>query len=170
MSETYREEEIAQSLKNKLGEKLLEVRVQKRRRVFAAVMPSALEEAVQFLKDRFNMRHISTVTGVDLGKNIGVYYHLMGKNEADSSEIVLSLRANTSKDEPKLPTISRLIPGASFYEREVHDLFGVVFEGHPDLSPLVLPEGWPDGLYPLRKECTLDHIRSEIGKARGECK
>ncbi|MEM3017856.1 MAG: NADH-quinone oxidoreductase subunit C [Candidatus Bathyarchaeia archaeon] len=170
MNETHREEEIAQSLKTKLGDKLLEVRIQKRRRVFAVVTPSALEDAIEFLRDRFNMRHISTITGVDLGKNIGVYYHLMGKSEASNSEIVLSLRADTCKDAPKLPTISRLIPGASFYEREVHDLFGVVFEGHPDLSPLILPDGWPDGLYPLRKECTLDHIRSEISKARGEGK
>ncbi|MBS7623763.1 NADH-quinone oxidoreductase subunit C [Candidatus Bathyarchaeota archaeon] len=170
MNETYREEEIAQFLKTRLAEKLLEVRVQKRRRVFAVVMPSALEDAVRLLKDRFNMRHVSTVTGVDLGKKIGVYYHLMGRGEADSSEIVLSLRADTPKDEPKLPTISRLIPGASFYEREVHDMFGVVFESHPDLSPLVLPEGWPEGLYPLRKECTLDHIRSEISKRHGEGK
>jgi len=168
MSETKRENEIADSLKVRLGNDLLDVRVQKRRRVFATVTPSALRDAVEFAKDRFGMRHVSTVTGVDLGKEIGVYYHLMGKSEGDASEITLSLRANTSKTEPKLPTVSSLIPGAAFYEREVHDMFGVVFEGHPDLSPLVLPEGWPADVYPLRKECTVDYIKSEIGKTQGD--
>lgn len=168
MVETKREEEIADSLKKRLGNNLLDVRVQKRRRVFVTVTPAALKEAVEFVKDRFGMRHVSTVTGVDAGKEIGVYYHLMGKNEDDASEITLSLRANTPKTEPKLPTIAHLIPGASFYEREVHDMFGVVFEGHPDLSPLVLPEGWPTNVYPLRKECTVDYIKSEIGKTQGD--
>jgi len=168
MSETKRENEIADSLKVRLGNDLLDVRVQKRRRVFATVIPSALRDAVEFAKDRFNMQHISTITGIDAGKDVGVYYHLMGKNEGDPSEITLSLRVNTPKTEPRLPTVTHLIPGASFYEREVHDLFGVVFEDHPDLSPLLLPEGWPAKVYPLRKECTVDYIRSEISKVQSE--
>lgn len=168
MSETKRENEIVDSLKMKLGSDLLDVRVQKRRRIFATVTTSALRDAVEFAKDRLNIRHISTITGIDAGKEVGVYYHLMGKKEGDPSEITLSLRANTPKTEPRLPTITHLIPGASFYEREVHDLFGVIFEDHPDLSPLILPEGWPANVYPLRKECTVDHIRSEISKVQSE--
>jgi NADH-quinone oxidoreductase subunit C len=45
-----------------------------------------------------------------------------------------------------------LLPGAVLYEREVHDLLGVVFDGHPSLERLILPDDWPEGVYPLRKD------------------
>ena len=51
---------------------------------------------------------------------------------------------------PVAPTITDVIPGAVLYEREVHDLLGVEFEGHPDLSPLLLPDDWPREVHPLR--------------------
>lgn len=52
--------------------------------------------------------------------------------------------------EPELPTISALIPGADWHERETHDFFGIVFTGHPDLSPLLLPED--ADFHPLLKD------------------
>jgi len=53
-----------------------------------------------------------------------------------------------------IPTITDIIPGALLYEREIHDLFGVKFEGHPNLEPLILPDDWPADNYPLRKNRT----------------
>ena len=49
------------------------------------------------------------------------------------------------------PTITDIIPGALLYEREIHDLFGVKFEGHPNLEPLILPEDWPRDVHPMCK-------------------
>jgi NADH:ubiquinone oxidoreductase subunit C len=168
MVEMARENEIVESLRARLGKDLIEAKVQKPRRVFAIVTSSALPNTVEFLKDNFDMRHVSTMTGVDQGKEIGVYVHLMGARRSDSPhEIVLSLKATTPKTEAKLPSITSIIPGAALYEREVHDMFGVVFEGHPDLLPLILPDGWPPGVYPLRKELTLDLIRGEIATTQG---
>jgi len=69
-----------------------------------------------------------------------------------------------AKDKPILPTITDLIPGATLYEREVHDLLGITFKGHPDLSPLILPEGWPPDVYPLRKEWTIEKIQEKVTK------
>ncbi len=171
MVETARENEIVESLRARLGNDLIEAKIQKPRRVFATVTSSALPSTVQFLKDNFDIKHVSTITGVDQGNEIGVYFHLMGaRQKADSHEIVLSLKATTSKTEPRLPSMTTIIPGAALYEREVHDMFGVIFEGHPDLSPLIIPDGWPANLYPLRKECTIDFIKGEINKAQGGAK
>ena len=59
-------------------------------------------------------------------------------------------RTRVPRDRPQLPTISTVFPGANWHERETHDFFGIRFEGHPDLSPLLLPE---DATYhPLRKD------------------
>jgi Ni,Fe-hydrogenase III component G len=44
-----------------------------------------------------------------------------------------------------------MIKGAEFIEREMHDLLGIDFPGHPNLVRLILPEDWPDGVYPLRR-------------------
>ena len=78
MATMDRENKIVDSLKEKFGQNLLEIKIQKARRIFATVPSSALKDAVSFLKDNFSINHISTISGVDLGKEIGVYYHLMG--------------------------------------------------------------------------------------------
>lgn len=52
----------------------------------------------------------------------------------------------------EFPSLTPKISAAAWYEREIHDLFGITPVGHPDLRPLVLHENWPDNLYPLRKD------------------
>ncbi|MFN2366123.1 MAG: NADH-quinone oxidoreductase subunit C [Desulfurivibrionaceae bacterium] len=60
------------------------------------------------------------------------------------------VRCRLDRAKPELPTVSRLIPGADWHERETHDFFGIVFTGHHDLSPLLLPED--ADFHPLRKD------------------
>ncbi|MFI5458700.1 MAG: NADH-quinone oxidoreductase subunit C [Isosphaerales bacterium] len=63
----------------------------------------------------------------------------------------VTLVASLDPARPELPSISAEVPAANWHEREAQDLFGIVFLGHPDPRPLVLHDGWPNGLYPLRK-------------------
>ncbi|VBB06773.1 respiratory chain nadh dehydrogenase 30 kd subunit signature [Lucifera butyrica] len=64
-----------------------------------------------------------------------------------------SLLQGILEQEPwEFPSLTSFIPAAAWYEREIHDLFGLVPVGHPDLRPLVLHENWPAGVYPLRKD------------------
>jgi len=63
----------------------------------------------------------------------------------------VTLVASLDPARPELPSISAEVPAANWHEREAQDLFGIVFVGHPDPRPLVLHDGWPKGLYPLRK-------------------
>jgi Ni,Fe-hydrogenase III component G len=53
--------------------------------------------------------------------------------------------------DPRLPSICPLIPSATLYERELIEMFGFVIEDTPDPARLLLPDDWPDGVYPLRK-------------------
>ncbi|MDH5747138.1 MAG: NADH-quinone oxidoreductase subunit C [Candidatus Bathyarchaeota archaeon] len=154
-----KENEIVKKLKNFLKENLVRTTVPKERRIFVYIKKDALKDAVKYLVKDLEFKHLSTITGVDLGGEIEVIYHMAYKGS-----IVLSIRLTVSEKNPSVPTITDLIPGAVLYEREVHDLFGVNFEGHPDLSPLVLPEGWPQGVYPLRKEHKLEHLREMTSK------
>jgi NADH-quinone oxidoreductase subunit C len=62
----------------------------------------------------------------------------------------LIVRVGVPADDPKVPSITGVYPGANFYEREAFDLFGIQFEGHPDLTRILLPDDWEG--YPLRKD------------------
>jgi len=154
-----KENEIVENLKNFLKEGLVKATVPRQRRIFVYVKKYVLRDAVKYLTENLEFKHLSTVTGVDLGKEIEVIYHLAYKGS-----IVLSIRLSVSKKNPSVPTVTDLVPGAVLYEREVHDLFGVNFKGHPDLSPLMLPEEWPQGVYPLRKELELERLREMTSK------
>ncbi|MGQ9515602.1 MAG: hydrogenase large subunit [Thermoproteota archaeon] len=96
------------------------------------------------LLERFKFTMISTISGVDLGEGIELNYHLWCENAE------VTIKNKISK--PETETITDIMPGATLYEREVFDLLGVRFLGHPDLKRLILPESWPEGQYPLRKD------------------
>jgi len=154
-----KEAQIVKKMKNTMGDDILEVKIPRPRRIFVHVRKNAFKKAIRYLTQKADFTHISTITGVDIGEEIETIYHL-----SHDGRIELSLKVRTPKDNPILPTITDIIPGAILYEREAHDLFGVTFEDHPDLSPLVLPEGWPPDVYPLRKEWTIEKIEKEFAK------
>lgn len=156
-----KENEIVENLKDFLKENLVKVAIPKKRRILICIKKDALKDAVKYLVKNLKFKHLSTITGVDLGEEIEVIYHLAYKGS-----IELSLGLTVPKNNPSVPTVTDLIPGAVLYEREVHDLLGVNFEGHPDLSPLMLPEGWPQDVYPLRKEHSLEQLREMTFKSR----
>ena len=64
----------------------------------------------------------------------------------------VTVRTFVGREQPELPTLSAIYPGADWHERETHDFFGMVFMGHPDLTPLLLPED--ADFHPLRKDFT----------------
>jgi formate hydrogenlyase subunit 5 len=96
-----------------------------------------------------------TITGLDLGQNLGVYYHMR------TSKGSLTIKSEVPKNNPKITTITDIIPGALFTELEGTDLLGIIFEGNPLSGHFVLPENWPDGVYPLRKDVKASEIKLE---------
>ena len=153
------EDEIVSELRRSLKEDIIDVKIPRKRRIFVWIRSEAFKDAIRHLKD-MGFTHISTITAVDLKDNFEVIYHLAYKGS-----IELSLRFNVPKENPRVPTVTDVIPGAILYEREVHDLFGIDFTGHPDLIPLVLPENWPRGIHPLRKEYSLEDLRGSTLKS-----
>lgn len=117
------------------------------RRLTANISPDEVKEALLILRDEVGCRHLSAISGVDTGEEIEIIYHLSAPEG-----VLLSIRASLSRNVPRMTTIMDIHPAASLYEREIHDLLGVEFEGHPDPRRLLLYEGWPEGEYPLRKD------------------
>jgi len=134
--------------------------VQRDRRFIVNIEKKSLKRVIRRLLKMKNYTHLSTITALEVGSKIELIYHIA------FTDALISIKVQISKDEPILPSIVDLIPGASLYEREIHDLFGVKFDGHPDLSPLLLPDNWPEGVYPLRKWWSTDRTLSKLGGKR----
>lgn len=142
-----------------MKDEFLEFKRPRDRRIFIKIKKGDLKRFLSFLVNDLNIKHLSTITGIDTGKDLEVLYHF-----AHNNSVVITIRVNIPKDDLKIPTITDIVPGAIFYEQEVHEMLGIVFEGHPNLSPLILPEGWPEGIYPLRKEYTIEQLREGLKK------
>jgi len=91
-------------------------------------------------------RVLSTITGYEENDRLYIVYHFM------NTEGELNVRTSVSKENPILLSITPVLPGGVLYEREIQDLLGVKFEGIMDSRRLILPEHWPEGVYPLRKD------------------
>ncbi len=122
-----------------------EIRSQNPRRIFLTIPRTELMKTVNVIASELNGQHLSTITAVDAGAAFEVLYHFL------IDGIVITVRTSCPKDDPTVETITNVFPGAILYEREIHDVLGIVPIGHPDLRPLVLPENWVGG-YPLRKD------------------
>jgi NADH-quinone oxidoreductase subunit C len=112
----------------------------------ATVSPNQVVTAATILDQ--NGFAIDAVTGVDwiATKEMEVVYDYFHPQAV--TRVVV--RARIPRDNPEIQTISSVFPGANWHERETHDFFGIKFLGHPDLSPLLLPEDAT--FHPLRKD------------------
>jgi NADH:ubiquinone oxidoreductase subunit C len=137
--------ELIEKLKADLGDRI-EIAHPAPRRLFIKVFPQNLVAVTTRLRDAFGVVFLSTISGVDLGATFEIVYHF-STPEAD-----FNLRTEVPKDHPHVSSITPVIPGAILYERELQDMYGLVIDGIPDTRPLVLPDDWPAGAYPLRKD------------------
>ncbi|MCX8171234.1 MAG: NADH-quinone oxidoreductase subunit C [Candidatus Bathyarchaeota archaeon] len=137
--------EIYGRLTDRFRHRILEFSAPRANSIFIRIGREDLKEAVQFLvNEGFN--HLSAITALKAGESIEILYHLSGKG------LMVTLRIALPPSEDTVPTITDIIPGALLHEREVHDLFGIKFEGNPDLRPLILPEDWPADVHPMRRK------------------
>jgi formate hydrogenlyase subunit 5 len=122
----------------------------------AAVIADASthRDALKVLLEADEKTAVAAITGIDLGATLGVFYHIR-----TSKGGLITIKTEVPREEPRIKTISDLLPGAAFHEMEVADLLGVVFVGHPSPGRLVLPDNWPDGVFPLRKDAKLDNLK-----------
>ncbi|MHA2061392.1 MAG: NADH-quinone oxidoreductase subunit C [Candidatus Sifarchaeia archaeon] len=167
MSELEIENKIIDAAKAKFGATLTDSKIERPRRVYLTFKKESILDAVSFLKNEFSGTHVSTITGLEAEESYEVLYHIATRPKGlGEVEVEVTVRALVPKDDPTISSITPVLPGAVLYEREVHDLVGINFEGHPGLSRLVLPDDWPDDLYPLRKERDVHEVKKAYEESR----
>jgi NADH-quinone oxidoreductase subunit C len=109
------------------------------------------EEAARFARDELGCRYFNWLSAVDW-KEPGL--EVLCRVENLEGGLALMLRTRLGAGETRCPTLTGLYRGADWMERECYDMFGVVFEGHPDLRRILLGQDWQG--HPLRKDYAVD--------------
>jgi NADH-quinone oxidoreductase subunit C len=117
-----------------------------------------IREVAEFLRSDAELKftYLSDLSGVDrfpVEPRFEVNYHLVSLERRER----LRLKVRVAGDDPRVQTVTSVWPTANWHERETFDLFGVRFEGHPDLRRILLPENWEG--HPLRKDYPVEGYR-----------
>lgn len=110
--------------------------------------PRIIKDLFLVLRDKIGMefKHLSYIAAIDLKDRFELVYCLYSYRWSS----IVHLKTKLNHDNPVIDTISDLYVSAEWHEREAYDLMGIVFEGHPDLRRLLLPDDFEG--YPLRKD------------------
>lgn len=139
---------IQESIKEKLGSKIINWYQHSAKRIYISVKPTEIKEVAGILFNDLNLR-FATASGQDTPKGMEILYHF----SFDQTGEIISLRVLIEdKKKPEIDSLAPLFPGAEWIEREMWEMLGINFIGHPNLKRLLLADEWPEGKYPLRHQ------------------
>ena len=150
--------ELFASLSRMLDDKLQE-KIEFRGETTFVILSGDLREVAKTCRDYVSFDYLLDITSVD---NFGeeprfeIVYELYSMSQA----VHLRLKLRVSEDEGEVPTVSDIWPTANWHEREIYDMMGIRFAGHPDLRRILMWDGYP--YFPLRKEFPLEGLPSNM--------
>lgn len=144
-------EDRIKKVKDGLGDKIENWEEKNPRRVYITVDRKNIREVARFIFEDCKARFI-ILTGIDTPVGYENLYHF----DFDSIGTVVTVKTLIPKSTPEIDSIATIIPGANYIEREVYEMLGIKFTGHPDLRRILLSDDWPECVYPLRKDVRLD--------------
>ena len=150
--------ELLQSLSQLFGAKLLE-KAEFRGETTYTIAASDLREVARFCRDEVSFDYLLDITSIDhFGEEprFEMVYELYSMTLA----LHLRLKLRLSEDPGVVDTVSDIWPTANWHEREIFDMMGIRFHGHPDLRRILMWDGYP--YFPLRKDFPLEGLPSEM--------
>jgi NADH-quinone oxidoreductase subunit C len=160
--------ELVQRLKARFGDAIREATLD-RKQAIVAIAADQLREISRYCRDDEKFEMLVDLTAVDWPKrekrfDVILILYSFAKNER------VRLKAHAGESEP-VPSVCEIWPAANWLERECYDMFGLVFEGHPKLTRILMPDEWQG--YPLRKDYDIlkqdtDWVRENLGIESGQ--
>ena len=150
--------ELLSSLSELLGSKIQE-RSEFRGETTFVIAAHGIREVAKFCRDELSFDYLVDISSVD---NFGSEPRFEFVYELYSMTLAVHLRLKlrVSEDDPTVDTVSDIWPTANWHEREIWDMMGLRFNGHPDLRRILMWEGYP--YFPLRKEFPLEGLPSDM--------
>jgi len=137
---------LVEKLRSVLGDRFQKYSTRNERRAYVYIRKDGIRECVRVLFDQFGAR-LSTISAVDRKFKFDVLYHFT----LDREGFVASICLSTPKQAASLDSVTDIVPAANWIEREVQELFGIKFAGHPSPGKLLTSDDWPEDEYPLRR-------------------
>jgi len=132
--------------------KIIDAEIVNTKRLMIYIPKTSLLEVAEYIFKDLSYRYI-IVTAMDSKEGLEIIYHFSD----DSSGWIVNLNVMLNRDKPEIESLTPVVYGAEWIEREIMDLLGIKFLNHPKPERFLFAEDWPDGKYPLRR----DYIEEE---------
>jgi NADH-quinone oxidoreductase subunit C len=119
------------------------------------INPGQIVDVLTFLRDEHQFSLLSALTAVDYWPKQNPRFHVIYQLTSLTQNLSLQLRVPVNESLLKIPTAARVFQSANWREREIFDMFGIEFEGHPDPRRILMPDDWEG--HPLRKDYPLGY-------------
>ena len=148
-----REDDLVNKVKNRFPEAIKGSKVEGTHRILITFDKTKLLDIARFMRDDLGFDHLKGVAGVDdpTHKRIDVFYFTGSFSKPEIQDLIVVLQTELAHDSPSIDSAVSVWESAHFHERETFEMFGVKFEGHPDLRKLLTLDNW-DGPPPMLKD------------------
>ena len=140
-------EQVIRELKQNLKDKIKNFYVHAPRRIYIDIDKKDVPQVIKYIFLDLDGRFVIS-SGVDTPQGMEILYHLT----IDRTGQMISVRTLLDAEKPEVESITPIIKGAEWIEREMWELLGINFKNHPNLTHLLLTDEWPKGNYPLRRK------------------
>jgi len=139
---------IKDQVQERLSGKIKDWFVKNPKRIYFTIDKNDLREVATILYSEMKMR-LSIISGIDNETNFELIYHFGFDETGELFNIRIFVK---DRKHPEVDSLIDLFKASDWIEREIKEMLGISFKGHPDLKHLLLDHDWPEGQYPLRKD------------------
>jgi Ni,Fe-hydrogenase III component G len=136
-----------ESINKNFREEIIETEIKSAKRATVTINKDALVRAADYLFDKLKLRFI-IASALHTKRGFEIYYHFSN----DLTGLVINLHVILPKQKPEIKSLTSLFEAANWIEREMHEILGINFIGHPNLEKLISEGNWAKGVYPYRHE------------------
>jgi NADH:ubiquinone oxidoreductase subunit C len=140
---------VLEKVRAGLGERIVNWFEKNPRRYYVEVKPEDVPDATRLMFKDLGAR-FQIASGVDTPSAIEILYHWA----FDRHDCIVTVVTKLDREKPEIESVAGICTGTEWIEREMWELLGITFKGHPDMRHLLLLDEWPEGKYPLRRDYT----------------